>query len=209
MTVQYMEESWLLAAARNADSSKGFVVLENPETRAYLDALLIKRFWPSILQNLKNSHYQYFPDNEPEIQSSLGHIFQRSITFMLFDERSAFFRGKLNVSLESWTIESEFFLGLARNNDPKLVFEILGDSRFAGNPPTLVVAKRHGDYFQISFHNGSGAGWVTHSEGEIKIKLNEVIKANTQLYDFSKTRFISENDLGEFLNLAYTIYEAY
>lgn len=204
-----MKESWIFAAARNAEGSKGFVTLENPETRAYLDALLLKRFWPSILQNLKKTNYQYFPDNEPEIQSSLGHIFQRSITFMLFDERSAFFRGKLNVSFESWMIESEFFLGLAKNNDPKLVFEILGNSRFAGNPPTLVVAKRHGDYFQITFNSGIGAGWVTHSEDEIKMKLNEIIKVNTQLYDFSKSRFISENKFGEFLNLAYTIYEAY
>jgi hypothetical protein len=106
-------------------------------------------------------------------------------------------------------IESEFFLGLAKDNEPKVIFEILGNSRLAGNPPSLLIYKGVPEYFQITFRSGEGASWLGHDDEEVKTKLKQVIEVNTQLYELSKSGYLTENEFAEFMTLAYTIYEAY
>ena len=167
------------------------------------------KYWPFIRSRLKESNYNYNPKEIPEIDFKLAPTLTRSLWFMLFDENKAFFRGHLNCSIDSWLIESEFFLGLLQNNNPEIVFEILGNSRFRGNPPKLNIYKDHVDYYQITFHVGSGLGWGLSEDSKIYERLSEAIDINTQMYEFSKEGYISEERIGDFLTLVNKVYEAY
>ena len=48
-----MKKNWLISEARKADVSKDYAILENPETRSYLDALLLNIFCPLRTGSMK------------------------------------------------------------------------------------------------------------------------------------------------------------
>jgi len=131
--------------AEKADLSKDYILLENPEVKEYLDGLLLKKFWPFIRSNLEGSDFNYYPQDTPEPEFELKHILTRSLTFMLLNGKTAFFKGKLDCSMEHWTIESEHFPLLSKETNPRVIFEILGNSRFIGCPPELSVDKTSSD----------------------------------------------------------------
>jgi len=204
-----MKNDWIIRAAKKADGSKNLVILENPDTKDYLDGLLIDRFWPVIEKHLRGTNYHYYPEGNPKTDLNLSYTLERSLTFMLLDGQKAFFRGHLNCSIEAWMIESEFFCGLAKDNDPKVIFEIIGNSRLTGNPTSLRIYKGFPDYFQITFRNGTGASWLGDGRDETEERLKQVIQVNTQLYELSRDGHITENEFAAFMSLAYKIYEAY
>lgn len=202
-----MDKNWIIEEAKKVDRSKDVVTLENPETKAYLDRILLQKFWPTICSCFEGSDYAY--SLEPHLESELSFSLERSITFMLFDGNRAFFRGKLRCSKDAWMIESDFFLPLSADNDPRVLFEILGNSRFRGNPPTLMVNREaEHDYFQIDFHNGWGESWAENSEQKIEDALKKVIKINLEMYAFSREG-ISLDDVGRFLTIVYGVYESF
>lgn len=200
-------KSWLIKKAEKADSKKNVVTLENPDVRDYLDRLLLEKFWPVISSCLEESGYDYSP--KPETDLELSCELERSLSFTLFDGRRAFFGGKLQVSIESWMLESEFFLPLSKDTDIQLVFQILSNSRFAGYPPTLIIDKERADnFYQVDFHSGNGASWGLRSEDYIKEKIRKTINVNKDMYEFSIDGITAET-IGEFLSLAYEVYEAF
>jgi len=202
-----IKKDWILKETRKADGSKNAITLENPAVRKYLDNLLLKKFWPVISKYLKASRYNY--SSKPEIESELSGDLERSLFFMLFDGKRAFYKGKLRVSVESWMLENDLFLPLSINTDPQVVFQILGNSRFRGFPPTLTIDKeREDNFYQIDFHSGNGAGWGRYDEDYLEKKIRETISANEKMYEFSRNG-ISVNTAGEFLSLLYEIYEAF
>jgi len=205
-----MRDNWIIQEAKKTDKSKDIVILENPDKKDYLDGLLINRFWPFILQGLKNTRYNYDPQKNPKTDFELSYELTRSLTFMLFDGRKAIFRAKLSCSVSGWMLESEFFLGLSKETNPLVIFEILGNSRFRGMPPLLEIYKdKPDDYFQINFRNGRGAGWAVYNDQQIDDIIGEIIDVNSKLHEFSKDVYKSEEEIGEFLLLAYHVYEAY
>jgi len=203
-----MGKNWAVEEAKRADLSKNYVILENPKTQKYLDNLLIKEFWPSILSNLESSGFNYYPQDTPEPEFELQHVLTRSLTFMLLNGKTAFFRGKINCSMEHWTIESEHFLLLLKETDPRVIFEILGNSRFVGCPPELSIDKAGSDFYQITFHAGNGESWGMHDEQYIIGKIKKVIAVNIAMHEYSIDGVIPADDLGEFLTTAYEVYEA-
>ncbi|MFH0795898.1 MAG: hypothetical protein V2A65_02435 [Candidatus Omnitrophota bacterium] len=204
-----MAKDWIIQGCRKVDKTKDIIILEDPQKKHYLDEILINRFWPIIQIKLKNTNYNYAPKENPETDLELSYELTRSLTFMLFDGRKAFFRGKLSCSINSWMLESEFFMGLSKENNPLVIFEILGNSRFRGNPPDLMIYEDSPEYFQITFHNGQGAGWGRYDDKQIDEIISRTIDINTQLYEFSKDGYISEEKTGDFLSLACEVYEAY
>jgi hypothetical protein len=204
-----MKKNWPISEARKTDGSKDYAIMENPETRSYLDDLLLNKFWPFVWSNLEGSTYNYYPQDTPETEFELGHILTRSLTFMLLDEDRAFFRGTLSCSKEDWMLKNEFFLLLSKDNDPRVIFEILGNSRFRGNPPELSIDKMTGHFYQITLHAGNGAGWGIHDENDVEKRISVVIDTNIEMYDFVKEGFLSPENIGEFLSIAYRAYEAY
>ncbi|MBE0427709.1 MAG: hypothetical protein IBX72_13835 [Nitrospirae bacterium] len=106
-------------------------------------------------------------------------------------------------------IESEFFLGLSIDNDPQVIFEILGNSRFRGYPPELSVYKDSDDFYQITLRAGNGAGWGMYDENAVEKRIKSVIDTNIEMHDFVNEGFLSPQALGEFLTMAYQVYEAY
>lgn len=201
------KKNWLIREAEKADSKKNLVTLENPDVRDYLDQLLLENFWPVISSCLEESGYDYSP--EPEIDSELSYDLERSLFFTLLDGRRVFFRGGLKVSMESWMLESDFYLSLSKDIDSRLVFQILSNSRFAGLPPTLMIDKERADnFYQVDFHNGNGASWGLRNEDYIKEKIKKMVNVNKDMYEFSIDGITPET-IGEFLSLAYEVYEAF
>lgn len=174
-----MKMNWLIEEAKKADISKGYVILENPETKKHLDNLLTKQYWPLIWSNLEDSGFNYHPQEMPETEVELGHVLARSLTFMLSDANRLFFRGTLSCSIEHWMINSEFFLLLPKDNDPQVIFEILGNSRFRGNPPSLSIDKTTDDFYQITLNAGNGAGWGRYDNDAV-VKRIKTVTVNPQ-----------------------------
>ncbi len=203
-----MKESWIIKEARKHGGNEDFVMLESPKTRKYLDDLLLKRFWPVIRENLDNSMYNYSPHDNPETEFRLSHKLSRTLVFMLFDGDRIISRGKLTCSVDDWMLGSEFFLSLPLDNDPNVVFEMLGNSRFSGNPPTLSIDKRYGVY-EITLQAGNGAGWGMYGENHIDDKIREAIDTNIDMYELIRDEYLTAENLGEFLTMAYKVYEAF
>ncbi len=103
---------------------------------------------------------------------------------------------------------NEFFLSLPLDTDPDVVFEILGNSRFSGNPPTLSIDKQYSAY-EITMQSGNGAGWGLYGENHIDDKIREAIDTNIEMYEFVMEEYLTAGNLGEFLTIAYNVYEAF
>ncbi len=146
-----MNESWVLRESKKVDGAGDFIILEKPDVKKNLDELLLKGFWPAIRECLEDTGFAYSPEENPKTDFELSHRLERSLTFMLFGDSALFFRGKIAVSKESWMLGSEFFLGLSKEVQPEVVFEILGNSRFIGMPPELSIYKKDSDFYQIKF----------------------------------------------------------
>lgn len=204
-----MSVNWAARESKKADAEKDIIILENPDVKQYLDGLLLNGFWPGILECLVNTGYVYSPEENPETNFELGPALERSLSFMLFDDRGLFFRGKIITSKEFWMLESEFFLGLSQETLPEVVFEILGNSRFIGMPPELTISKASREFYQIKFHNGSGASWGLHGRKYAEERIRAVVDINVKMHEFPDDGVILPQDLGEFLSLVYGVYEAY
>ncbi len=103
----------------------------------------------------------------------------------------------------------EFFLQLTDMTEPEVIFDIIGDPRFRGFPPTLEIRKDMPYIYQILFQGGSGAGWAVYDDEIIYRKIDEVISVNARFYEFSIDGYILKEDVEKFLQLAYKAYEAY
>lgn len=203
-----MKNNWIIDEALKADGSRGYVILEDPDSKKQLDDLLVKRFWPFIRSRLRDASYSFHKKRSPT-EFELSHSHERSLTFMLFDNRVPFFRGTLKCSRESWMVESEFFLLLKKDHDPRILFELLGNSRLCGMPPELSVHKGNKYYFQIMFRNGKGASWGPREEEPVKKRIDKVIQVNVDMYEISRRGTIPQSMMGQFLSTAYEVYEAY
>ncbi len=156
---------WAVGEAMKVSDKKDMAILENPEKKEYLDHILIDKFWPDIKGSLDNTGYRYWPKDIPETKCEFSHELTRSLTFMVFGYERAMFRGKLECSMSGWMLKSEFFMGLARETSPSVIFEILGNPWLKGNPPALEIYEdMPSDYFHITFSNGQGGrlgpGWL-------------------------------------------------
>lgn len=205
-----MEQNWVIKEAKKAGTSSDLVVLEKPDVKRYLDGLLLKRFWPVIHSSLEASDYSYEADEKPETELEQKKTLTRSLTFMLLDKRYLFFRGKLSCSTDGWMLSREFYLSLSQENDLQVVIAILGNSRFAAYPPTLSMDrafdKQGSDFYQVTFHAGSGAGWG-YGEEYLDKEIKEIIDVNIRMNDFARDSVITPQQLGEFLTIAYEAYE--
>ena len=207
-----MKQSWILKEAMKSRKSSDVVILEKPDVKRYLNGLLKKRFWPVIHSSLEASNYVCLPESNPETEWEENQKLTRSLTFMLSDGRYVFFKGTLSCSVEGWMLQREFYLSLSQENNLQVIIEILGNSRFAGCPPTLSIDRaldKKGAYFyEITFHAGSGAGWG-YGEEYVDEKIRKIIDVNIRMYDFTMDSNITPQGLGEFLTIAYEAYEAY
>jgi hypothetical protein len=98
---------------------------------------------------------------------------------------------------------------LSKDVQPEVIFEILGNSRFVGMPPELSIYKKDSDFYQIKFQSGKGAGWGLHGREYAEDRIRDVVDINVRMYEFTKGGVISPQGLGEFLSLAYGVYEAF
>lgn len=200
--------NWAIAEARKADFRYDCLILENPKTKAHLDRLLKKRFWPVICESLQASGYAYEPD-KPKTEFHLGPSLNRVLWFMLFDEcGTAFFRGILQCSTDGWMLESDYFLALAPDTDFRIINDLMGNSRFVGYSPVLTVDKRNPKHlYHITFHAGKGASWSGNYE-DVDRQLRQCIAVNVKMYALACDGGITPETIGEFLTLAYEVYES-
>jgi hypothetical protein len=209
-----MKDNWVIKQAESVDITKGIVVLENPDTKEYLDRLLLNEFWPPIHEHLEKTGYPYSPfspESTPKIETKLSWELARSFTIMLFEDTN---RAINCVTLEcrksDWMIETEFFLGLPFNTEPRLIHEILGNSRFEGYPPTMMIYKRYPEsYYDVTLHNGSGESWGLHDNKYIIDRLNRIIDVNIEMYEKTLDGILSEENVADFLSTAFEVFESF
>ena len=211
--------NWLIEEAKKTNSQKDRIILENPEAVKQLDERIHIVFWPFIREKLENSGYVYMPGNEDyELTSTWGGSggLGRSLIFMLFDEMSStFFRGTLECSADSFFLKREFFLSLPEDTDPKILFRILKDEKLSGMMPSLTIQKsilsqEQGESFHITIEAGTGYGFKGWSLDNIaKGDIESVIDTSVKMYEHSMIDgFSSMNDVENFLEIAYSAYEA-
>ncbi|MFO7928913.1 MAG: hypothetical protein R6U35_04535 [Candidatus Humimicrobiaceae bacterium] len=201
---------WAVGEAMKVSDNKDMAILENPENKEYLDHILVDKFWPDVKESLEDTGYGYWPKDIPGTEFEFRHELTRSLTFMAFGYERAMFRGKLECSMSGWMLKSEFFMGLARETSPSVIFEILGNPWFKGNPPTLEIYEDIlSDYFHITFSNGQGAGWGLGGFEAVQERIWEIIDGNIELYEFTLDGHILREELEDFFLLARRIYEAY
>lgn len=201
--------NWLSEEISKVDPSQDLIVFENPEIKVFLDDILME-LWEGFRYDLEEAGYNSVTEC-PEIKSKpYPSDLTRYFEFMLFDEDCFFFRGTLSCSRDHWMIEFENHIGLSNENDPNVVFELLGNTRFAGSPPEMTVSKRDsGDYFQIVFRNGFGAGWGLKDKNQAIVDVRKVINVNIKMHELALSGVISKENLGKFISTAYDVYESY
>ena len=186
---------------------------------AALDEFLLKRYLPFIRTELEMTGYPYSPSRDaiPSIESAWkGPELARKLTFMLFDElKFLFLRCSVSCDGLGYLVEKEFFLDLPESTDQKLLVRILGDARFAGNPPSLMVQRSalHPDlskFFWVKIEAGSGfdsGPWQLH--GEALTDIEHTIKNACEMYEASMVEgFQSADDVDRFLEVASRSFES-
>ena len=210
--------NWIIEAAMKADPRKDRVVLEDPTTVAELDQILVTKYLPFIRAELKKTGYPYRPEDLTsaiESATAIGPRLARKLTFMLFDKDDfLFLRCSVSCDEMGYMVEKEFYLDLPESTDQKLLVRLLGDPRFEGNPPTLMV-QRHavrpelGTTFWIKFEAGRGfisGPWKLH--GEALADIGRTIKDACEMYEASAEGFQSLEDVDRFLVVASRSFEA-
>lgn len=213
--------NWIIEEAEREDPQNDRIILENPKSIEELDTLLIEKFYPVILQALKETDLPYHPVNKKDIKidstwggpGSLG----RSLSFILFDHINyPILRSDIVVSKTGYMFNRTFFLSLPKEIEPGFLFRILNDPQFRGMPPTLTIYEAEdksqcNDYFNITFEAGSGYEFGPFSLYNTVIHLIEAtIKDSVEMYELSMIDgFSSMEDVNAFLQVAYRCFEAY
>ena len=114
--------NWIIKEAQNADSRKDRIILENPESREELDNLLMEKFYPAIIQALKETDLPYNPINEEDIHIDSvwdGPRLGRNLLFFLYDHAHyPVLRGDITVSKTGYMFKRTFSPGLPRETEP-------------------------------------------------------------------------------------------
>ncbi len=210
--------SWILEEATRCDSRKDRIILENPKAVKELDDLLLSRFYPFILSELKKTKYRFIPLPDDVKITSIwsGGDLGRALVFMLFDDLNySFFRGTFSCTKNGFFLEREFFLGLPQNTNPSFMFRILSEDRFAGNPPSLRIESSSiypewNTFFYITLNAGKGfeyKGWTLHNVA--KEHIETTIHDSIAMYEESMIDgFSTMDDVDRFLRIAYRCFEA-
>jgi len=206
-----MYHNWIVQQAKQSDPTKDIIIIENPETKTYLDKLLLVELWPPIKKHLETVGFPYTPEHSPKIETKLSYELKRFFPIIIlgFTNR-AMCKVILECGKNSWMIKTEFFLGLPYNTEPGLINEIIGNSRFEGNPPSMMIYKRYPEsYFDITFNNGRGESWGMHDYNYIIDRVQQVIDVNISMYEQTVDGILHEGHVSEFLSLAFNIYESF
>ncbi len=210
--------NWIARDAAKANPRNDRIILENPQTVVALDRVLLETYLPFIRGELGKTGYHYSPsDTELSIKSTgMATRLARSITFSLLDHIGfLFLRFSISCNTLGYMVEKEFFLDLPESTDPKFLVKILGDPRFAGNPPTLMVQRHElhpewGRFFWITMQAGAGfdsGPWELH--GEAKADIAQTIECACQMYEISMVEgFNSLEDVDHFLEVACRSFES-
>lgn len=203
-----MSEEWIVNAASTATENHGLVILENPKLRKRLDEILLG-MWPQIKSHLEPTGLIYGPEDLPLIETEYSSVLVRSLSFMLFDIQNAICRTKIECMHDHWMIHNEFFLSLPDLTDEKTVQEIIGNSRFSGNPPTLMIYKNDPvNYFQITFNCGQGEGWGIHDNSYLLERIKRSIDLHAEMYRIMIDGIPDIATAEEFLSTTYELYES-
>jgi hypothetical protein len=211
-------DNWIVREAARADAREDRVVLENPDAVASLDAKLRNTFLPFVRAELEKTGFRYLPmEDDLHIDSQwLGSNLARALSFMLFDDFDLLFtRCTLQCSNRGYLIEREFYLGLPKSTDPRLLFRILDEPRLAGNMPSLTIQRsaihpEWNSYFWIEIRAGSGidsSSWTMDKAAMGDIA--QTIHDSCDMYNASMVDGLaSVEDVERFLEIACRSYES-
>lgn len=200
---------WILDAVSSIDPAVDLVILENPRICRELDKKL-NSIWPRAKAHLESTGHIYTPGDEPRIESKPTTVLTRTLMWMIHDMDCAVHRGILELNQKEWMLHSEFFLSLPAGVDLRFVTEILGNSRFTGNPPQLMIYKRSPvHHYQITLNSGNGESYLDFDADYVFGRIKECIDANVSMYELTIDGEWSEEIVGEFLTESYRVYESF
>ena len=181
------------------------------KTASHFDALLAEEIWPGLRSHLEKTGYLFSPVGVPEIKSEASRGPVRSLQWMLFDETGkTICKMTIECQHDVWAICNEFYLELPADTDIGIIKEILGNSRFSGCPPVLLIDKTKAmEFYQVTFRNGAGEGWGVHDKKHIIETAKHLTDAHIRMYEATFDGITTQEDLADFLTVAYEIYEAH
>jgi hypothetical protein len=201
--------NWIQREAAKADESNDIAIIENPETKEYLDGILRDKFADRVWERLNATGYKVHPAR-PEIRSGLSYSLVRNLDFMLFDFLGfPFLKGTISASSDGWMFEREFWLGLPKDTNPEFMFSILSDERFQGIPPALEIQESVSEvnrniYYIITLKAGNGTSWggdVVFSHALSTFE--NVLSASLEMYNLAMAdKMESKEDVARFKRVA-------
>jgi hypothetical protein len=213
------DENWIMKEIRKLDPQKDRIILENPESRKYLDDLLMEKIYPAIARILDETTLPYEPsaiDASCINSACQGSDLGRSLPFFLYDHlQYPILRGEIIVSRTGYLFNRSFSLGLPRNTKPEYLFKILSDPRFQGTSPVLNIFESKirpewNIYYHIIIETGSGYTFGPFSLYNTAIHLiEETVKASIEMYELSMIELFSTmEDVERFLHIAARCFES-
>jgi hypothetical protein len=204
-----MAKNWILDVAEKADENSGVIRIENPEKRAQIDVILLK-LWDAIKNHVKGLELKLEPEIEAEIESGDTAVLLRVLSFMLFDDEEPVCRTEIECYTDHWMINNEFFLSLDETADIPIVHEILGNTRFSGNPPSMMIYKNDPEnHYQITFNAGWGEDWDMQDFSFVTESILHSIDTHVNMWKIVCEGLTDTEHAEEFLSTAYEVYEAH
>jgi len=204
-----MEKNWIIEAAESAVEKNGLVRLENPAIKSKLDNAL-QALWPEVKVHAAKTTLKLEPELDADIASGEGNVLMRMLSFMLFCDDEPVCRTEIECYTDHWMINNEFFMSLDDSADIAIVQEILGNTRFSGNPPTLMIYKNDPvNHFQITFNAGWGEDWDMVDTSFIRESIEHSIATHAAMYDLVCDGLTELEHAEEFLSTAYEVYETH
>jgi len=204
-----MKNNWILDAASKAIENNGLVRLENPEVKERLDKILLS-IWPRIKNHAEKTMLKLEPPEEADIISAESNALLRTLSFMLFDGEDVVCRTEIECYSDHWMIDNEFYLNLDESADIEIVHELLGNTRFSGNPPTLMIYKNDPvNHFQIMFNAGWGEDWKGEDMSFLLESVDLSIDIHEKMHNIVLAGIKDAQNAEEFLSTAYEIYESH
>jgi hypothetical protein len=204
-----MKNNWVLESASSAVEINGLVRLENPEIKDRLDKILLS-IWPQIKEHAAKTMLKLEPPEEPDIISGESNNLLRTLSFMLFDGEDPVCRTEIECYSDHWMIDNEFYLNLDESADIEIVHELLGNTRFSGNPPTLMIYKLDPvNHFQLLFNAGWGEDWAEYDVSFLIESIYLSIDIHEKMHNIVLAGIKDTSQAEEFLSTAYEVYESH
>ena len=206
MIASHQGEAWQFTELRRIirerhDDASGMqktVFLMNPADRERLDDMIMSRFWPRVSASISGTGLSVMPsrggERRQDIYDKHAEYAARELMFCLQDPQRPvasvnhapwFFRGYIKCSVAGCMLSSDFYIYLPNSCGFKRILGLLSNPAFVGCPPEMSYGRgcQGPDHVTISFHHGSGAGWLLDSPEAASDRFEAMLRDNVRIIE--------------------------